>query len=180
MKKTLLFIALTFLFLRCSSDDDVIQEEVLACETRELGIDELGKFSGYYYINNNGNFELDTEASTRWLWSVSNDTIQVSGVTEPYEGSVSSHIFLKKNEENCVDFLFVREVYFDDNIVIDEETNEIISGGYSWSTLCQLFFDIQEYIEDERLLFKLQNKPVWIDFSDELETDEWYYEQYLE
>ena len=174
MKKTLFFIALTFLFLGCSSDDDPTHEEILACETQELGIDELSKFSEIVYTPTG---DIHHEWSHRWLWKIENDTIEISGSSfRLYE---TSHFLLKKNEENCVDFLFARDIFFDDNINLDEETGEVISGGYSWNTFYDSEFIIQEYIENERLVCKVDNVTIWMDFTLDIKNEEWQFEPSL-
>lgn len=167
-----LIVVLTLLFVSCSKEDSLVN-----CETSDLGIDELSKYSFINYTTIDGVKVISEYNTYRWDWMVKNDTIEISGAR--YYDALN-HVYLKK-EGNCVKFLFARNVFFDDGgVILDADTGEVINSGFSWNTYNDLDFKIQEYIEDEKLVFSIEGVNYWIDFTLDIQRKiPLFYEQYL-
>ena len=178
------FIYLVFMFLiigSCTKDEEQVCE--LSCETQNLKINELSRFSYFKYINIDGEELIDHVNSYRWDWKINNDTIEIAGNFDSGgEGSFTRHIFLKKNDENCIDFLFARSVSFDDGgVILDDETGEIIQHGFTWFDYYDLDFTIQEYVEDEKLVGQVGGFNFWMEFTPDVHRlIPYYYEQYID
>lgn len=167
-----LIVVLTLLFVSCSKEKPILEEEVtVGCQTSDLSIDELSKFSSKVY--NNTDNSINEELSSKWSWRIKNDTIEVSG--KYFTLYNTSHFLFLKNDENCLDFLMRRYRSYDDNIIIDSDTGNVISGGEQWSDSYSLPFEVQEYIDGERLVCKVGNTKIWIDFTSDLKDDKWQF-----
>ena len=175
MKKFICLFVLTIFVFSCSNDDCDIQNiDDNLCGGQNLGIDELGRFSFLFYTPVNGVYVIEQSYSKRWNWKIYNDTIEVAGDISNFS---TRHIFFKKNG-NCIDYLSSRDVYFDDNIVFDENGN-IISGGYSWSNYNDLQFKLQKYNLNKILIGEVSNTKFWMEFTPDVHrTIPYEYEQY--
>jgi len=183
MKKIFLLTLLsTLLFASCNSDECTVDIEEPLCETQDLEIDELSKFSYLEYIVVDDLPMIDHSDSYRWEWKISNDTIEIAGdIGSGGEGSLTAHMFFKKNIDNCIDLLFTRKVAFDDGgVIFDSDTGEIIEHGFTWFEFNDLDFTIQEYIEDEVLIGRIGGVDFWMEFTpDTHRLIPYDYEQYL-
>lgn len=178
MNKIFIVVLILLVVSSCSEEKINLDEQVAECEMSDLDIDELNKFSFISYLTMGG-VDVFSSQSSRWYWTVKNDTIEVSGVRDRY-GYSTSHIFLKK-EDNCIKPLFVRNVKFNRaKVLVDSATGEVIDSGYSWSEDYDFNFKTQESIQDKRLVFKIGEIKVWIDFTLDIKREAPYqYEQYL-
>ncbi len=175
MKKFICLFVLTIFVFSCSNDDCDIQNiDDNLCGGQNLGIDQMARFSTIIYINN----IFFPSESPRWEWSTYNDTIEVGGIIKIFGLPDSTkHIFFKKNG-NCLDYLSSRDVYFDDNVVFDENGN-IISGGYSWSNYNDLQFKLQKYNLNKIVIGEVSNTKFWMEFTPDVHrTIPYEYEQY--
>ena len=180
MEKIFLFTVLLLSIITLNSCRSyyncTVQEEESLCETQNLEIDELRKYAIIVYSSEG---EIIHHYSYRWKWNIENDTIEISS---GINSALSVHLFLKKNNNACPDFLFSRNVGFNDGgVIINAETGELIEHGFSWSDFYDLEFEVQKYIEDEVLVGQVGSVKFWIDFTeDNHHINPYHYEQYLE
>lgn len=145
------------------------------CDTVDLGIDTTYRYTTLdippWETNTNGYL---------WTWTKRHDTIQVGGYYDNGgEGGGSIHMFFKKNDTDCVDFLFVRYIEYEDALVLDADTNELISPWYYMDVFYNgtVTLQIQEYVEDSIFVGQVGNIKFWMEFKPEYEHPEpWRYE----
>ncbi len=161
MKKLLFITTILLLLVGCKKNCSIEtnQEEQSCYKTTDLGIDQMSRFS-YLWYNSQGNIDLNK--SGRWVWNERNDTIELRG---GLEGPLEIIIFFKKNDNKCLDFLVSKGVEWEDNIILDAETGEIIGPVVYVTNFYNLDFIVQEYIPNEKLVARIGNRNIWIDFT---------------
>lgn len=150
------------------------QEDTLGCNTVDLGIDTTYRYTTLDIPP----WVTDTDGYL-WTWTKRHDTIQVGGYYDNGgEGGGSIHMFFKKNNHGCVDFLFVRYIEYEDNLQVDENGN-YIAPWYYMDVVYNgtVTLQVQEYIEDSLFAGQVGNIKFWMEFSPQYEHPEpWPYE----
>ena len=173
------FILFTIMALMINISCNKIEkspEEACGCDTVELGIDTTYKHTPTTIYQMNGDVIL---SDALWTWTKRHDTIQVGGYYDNGgEGGGSIHMFFKKNNNGCVDFLFVRYIEYEDNIQLDVNGN-LIAPWYYMDVFYNgtVTLQIQEYVEDSIFVGQVGNIKFWMEFKPEYEHPEpWRYE----
>lgn len=171
------FILFTIMILMINISCNKVEKSpdvACGCDTVDLGIDTTYRETPYNHVmweNHPHDFY--------WKWTKRHDTIQVGGYYDiGGEGGGSIHMFFKKNDKGCVNFLFVRYIEYEDNLQLDENGNYIAPWYYM-----DVFYNgtvtlqVQEYIEDSLFVGQVGNEKFWMEFSPQYEHPEpWRYE----
>jgi len=120
------------------------------CQTSDLGIDTIAR----YYIYS----PPPSAGFTReWQWTEKGDTLILYGF-DGLEDSYFDYLFFKK-ECHCIKFVKHIVGYADDNIVLDEDTGNVIYWGWYLTYFPQENeFSLQDYIEDELLIGNVKHE----------------------
>jgi hypothetical protein len=181
VKKISSLVFILGLFSGCTDKDDFKAEiEESKCKTENLGIIGLNKYSFITYQTINGNQVIDEANSHKWEWKTYNDTIEITGKFSYPDEYTEMHHFFKKNQ-GCINYLSTRWAILTDTPSAPD--------WYLFDDTIYPSFQIQEYIEDGRLVGKLQNGPnggeysftptFWMEFTPENHHPAPYdYEQY--
>ena len=173
--KLLLIFFFTFYFISCTKNDD---DKDKKCETEDLGITELSKYSYIAYQNINGNQVIDEENSIKKEWRTYNDTLEIISNLSIPNIAIYTHQYFKKTD-NCIEYLFTRKINHDDLIILPNG-----EGIYIEDTILPSY-KIQEYVENHKFVAKSSGNnffdfKFWIDFSPETNHPEpYYYEQFF-
>ena len=153
-----------------------LPNEACGCDTVELGIDTTYKHTPTTMYQMNGDLIL---SESLWTWTKKYDTIQVGGYYDNGgEGGGSIHMFFKKNDKGCIDYLFTRYIEYEDNLQIDENGN-YIAPWYYMDVVYNgtVTLQVQEYIEDSLFVGQVGGEKFWMEFCPEYEhPDPWRYE----
>ena len=183
MKNILFFLIIIVICISCSNNDECLNKNssevnnVNTCEGQNLGITELNKFSLAFYIPNTQT--VDYSISPRWTWNERNGVIEIEGFFWAIGREFERHFFFKR-KGSCIEYLFTRDVEFDDGgVTIDPVTNQVINSGYRWDNYRDLKFTLQSYQADKFLLGDVSGTKFWADFTPDVhKTTPYDYEQY--
>lgn len=159
-----LFITLgLLLFFSCKKECSIQQEQETQsyCETTDLGIDEMSRFSSIgQYPDGSYNFEN----AIRWRWAEINDTIIIDGSIDP-TGEFTDQFFFKKNDQGCIDYLFARSIWYND-YVPNGQNPYVVDESHDFN------FILQEYNEGDKVVGRVVIRTyidididLWVDFD---------------
>ncbi len=179
MKKIYLLFFLGIVGISSCTKQDTCNNSVSnTCQTQDLGVTTLNRLAFIkYYTDGNGITNVLNSEEYMWTWMKHNDTIEIMGINENIGYYV--HYFFKNNN-NCIDLLYSRNVHYDyqDKIIVN---GEIIQSGYTVTDFYNKTLKIQEYIEDELLVGEIDGRKFWLEFTPDLEhpSQDYEYIQYF-
>ncbi|NPA46127.1 MAG: hypothetical protein GXO24_02815 [Chlorobi bacterium] len=160
--KTVLFL-LPFLsvFMSCHRTEPVVSR----CDTTDLGLDTTFQYSTWDF-NDSG----DVIGVDKWKWGVKGDTLIICGNEGFAYGEDSyQYGFYFVPHDACIDYVKTSLDYMSDEIIIDANTGEVISG-IDYEEYTEGPFRIQEYEPGVRLVAQVGPHRFWVEF----ERENWF------
>ena len=159
----------TFTFLLISSPVFMSCHRTLpaapACDTTDLGLDTTFQYSSWAFDDSGDIIGID-----KWKWGKKEDTLIICGNKGfAYSEDSYQYGFYFVPDGDCLDYIKTSLYYTSDEISINAETGEVISG-IDYKEYTEPPFLIQEYIPGVRLVAQVGRHQLWVEF----ESDNWF------